>query len=134
MQLTHDMIAELRAEPGLHLIDTAADVLQHVPAALAIRGLTAHAHQIDLHASNLAGAPFEVYLAGSRVRGMIPFGPLTGVPVMTVLLSYDGVCGIGMTLDPAAISNPDLFMTCMRDGFEEITALAAPVCGTDLVG
>lgn len=87
MRLTHDMITGLRTEPGLHVIDTVADVLQHVPAALAIRGLTAHAHQIDLHASNLAGAPFPVYLAGSQVRRMIPFGPLTGVPVMAVLLS-----------------------------------------------
>lgn len=129
MKLIHDLIAELRAEPALHVIDAVADVLQHVPSALAIRGLTAHAHQVDLHASNLAGAPFEVFLAGSRVRRMIPFGPLTGVPVMTVLLSYDGVCGIGITLDPAAITDPDLFARCVAEGFVEITAVATHADG-----
>jgi len=124
MKVTHELIAGLRAEPALCLIDAVADVLQHVPSALAIRGLTAHAQQVDLHASNLAGAPFAVYLAGARVRRMFPFGPLSGVPVMTVLLSYDGTCGIGLTLDPAAITDPDLFVQCVSQSFDEITGIA----------
>jgi diacylglycerol O-acyltransferase len=129
MVAVHDVVAAVRAEPAVGIIDTLADVLQHVPSALAIRGLTAHARQVDLHASNLMGAPFSVYLAGSRVRAMFPFGPLTGVPVMAVLLSYDGKCGIGLTLDPAAVTDPDLFAACVRDEFAEIAGLTTTAAG-----
>ncbi len=126
IRAVHQLVAELRTEPALHVIDSVAGVLQHVPSVLAVRGLNAHAQQVDLHASNVLGAPFPVYLAGRRVLRMIPFGPLSGVPVMTVLLSYDGTCAVGVTIDPAAVTDPDLFMRCLEEGFQEVRGSAAP--------
>jgi diacylglycerol O-acyltransferase / wax synthase len=120
MRLIHDLVRDIRAEPAVQVIDAVADVLQHVPARLAIRGLTAHAHQVDLHASNLTGPPVGVFVAGVRVCTMVPFGPLTGVPVMAVLLSYAGRCEVGFTLDPAAVTDPALFVHCMAEGFAEV--------------
>lgn len=130
MKAVHKAVAQLRAEPAVSAMDSITDLLQHLPSALAVRGLTMHAQQVDLHASNLAGAPCDVYLAGRRVVSMFPFGPLTGVPVMSVLLSYKGVCEIGLTLDPAAVRNPELFVDCLRESFDEVTAIStrpAPV-------
>jgi len=120
MKQVHDLVDTLRSEPAVGAIEAVADVLQHVPSPLAIFGMTTHAQQVDLHASNVAGAPFPVFLAGVLVTSMVPFGPLTGVPVMTVLLSYDGVCRIGLTMDPAAVTEPDLFARCVDEALEEL--------------
>lgn len=125
IRAVHALVAELRAEPALNVIGSVAGVLQHVPSVLAVRGLNAHAQQVDLHASNVMGAPFRVYLAGTKVERMVPFGPLSGVPVMTVMLSYDGTCAVGVTIDPAAVTDPDLFMRCLEEGFAEVCGSTA---------
>jgi diacylglycerol O-acyltransferase len=55
---------------------------------------------------------------------MFSFGPAPGVAVMFVLVSYNGTCAIGITLDEAAIPDPQLFMKCIAAGFDEVLALA----------
>jgi hypothetical protein len=39
---------------------------------------------------------------------------------MAVLLSYAGVCNIGVVMDADAITDPDVFMSCLRQGFAEV--------------
>lgn len=80
----------------------------------------AHARRVDLQASNLVGPPCPLYLGGQRVERFYAFGPLPGVAAMAVLVSYDGVCTIGFTLDPAAVTDVALFLDCVRDAFDEL--------------
>jgi hypothetical protein len=65
-----------------------------------------------------------VYIAGARVTHMYPFGPLPGCAAMIVLVSHDGTCCVGANVDPAAVTDTDLFATCLREGFDEVLALA----------
>jgi hypothetical protein len=46
--------------------------------------------------------------------------------VNCALLSYNGVCAIGISVDSAAVSDPKLLTECLRDGFEDVLALAGP--------
>lgn len=108
MRSIRPLVIAARAEPALDAATALAPLLRHLPARLAAIGMGGHAQQIDLQASNLIGAPVPIYLAGARVVRMYPFGPLAGVPVMAVLLSHDGTCCIGITLDPAAVEHPDV--------------------------
>jgi hypothetical protein len=39
------------------------------------------------------------------------------------LLSYDGTCCVGVNMDTAAIPDGDVFMECLREGFDEVLAL-----------
>jgi hypothetical protein len=71
------------------------------------------------------GAPVPIFVAGARVERIYPFGPLPGVPVMSVLLSHCGTCCIGITLDPAAVTEPALFVDCVRAGFDEVVGRPA---------
>ncbi len=114
------LVREARAEPGLDAAQRLAPVLAQLPSAFATLGMAAHARRIDLQASNVMGAPMATYLAGQRVRRLYPFGPLPGIPVMVVLLSHDGTCCIGVNLDPAAVDDPPLFMSCLCEGFDEV--------------
>ena len=120
LRVVHELVASRRAEPGLGALDHLAPTLRQVPARTAIAALGVHARRVDLQASNLIGPPFPLYLAGQKVDRMYAFGPLPRVPAMAVLVSYDGVCTIGFTLDPAAITDTGLFVTCVQEAFEEL--------------
>ena len=42
--------------------------------------------------------------------------------MMAVLVSYRGTCTVGFTIDPAAVTAPDLLVSCTRESFEELLA------------
>jgi WS/DGAT/MGAT family acyltransferase len=124
MRTIHDQVARARCEPALGAIDSVAEVARHVPAGLARTAFRSHARHTDLQASNITGTPVPIFVAGAGVERIYPFGPLPGVPVMTVLLSHCGTCCVGITLDPAAITEPDRFADCVRAGFDEVVGRA----------
>ena len=78
---------------------------------------------VDFLASDVPGFPFPVYLGGARMERYTPFGPTIGASVNMTLLSYDGTCCVGVTLDTAAVPDHDVFISCLREGFEEVLAL-----------
>jgi diacylglycerol O-acyltransferase / wax synthase len=51
-------------------------------------------------------------------------GPRPGVPAMVAMVTYDGTCCIAVNFDPEAITDPAAFSTCLREGFDEVLALA----------
>jgi hypothetical protein len=55
---------------------------------------------------------------------MFPFAPLAGAAVNVTLLSHCGTCCIGVTMDSVAVPDPDTFLTCLQEGFQEVLALA----------
>jgi WS/DGAT/MGAT family acyltransferase len=78
---------------------------------------------VDFLASNVPGFAFPIYLGGSRVERYTAFGPTIGASVNLTLLSYDGTCCIGVTLDSAAVPDREVFLACLSEGFEEVLAL-----------
>jgi WS/DGAT/MGAT family acyltransferase len=122
----HQLVAAGRAEPAHGATDVLARVFARTPAVL-LAEIARQQGQLDVQASNVSGFPGRVYLAGAGVDAMYAFGPAPGVAAMFVLLSYGGTCGIGVTLDEAAIPDPQLFRRCLVAGFDEVLALAKPV-------
>jgi diacylglycerol O-acyltransferase len=117
-------VLSVRTEPALDTFSLVAPLLNRVPSAVgaATGRLGARA---DLSASNVPGLPYPVYMAGARVDRIFPFGPLPGVAVMAVLVSHVGICCIGLNIDGAAVQDQDVLMRCMREGLDEVLALAA---------
>ncbi len=120
LRAVHELVASRRSEPGVDAPLRLAPMLHHVPSWLAGKALNAYARRVDLQASNIVGPDCAVYLAGTRVERFFAFGPLPGVPLMAVLVSYEGTCTLGFTIDPAAVTQPDLFITGTRLSFEEL--------------
>jgi diacylglycerol O-acyltransferase len=125
MQQVRDLVTAGRNEAGLGATDALARVFARTPQVLLAEIARQQGH-LDLQASNVAGFPGQVYLAGVPVDGMFSFGPAPGVAVMFVLVSYNGTCNIGVTLDEAAIIDPELFSRCIAAGFDEVLLLADP--------
>jgi diacylglycerol O-acyltransferase / wax synthase len=124
VRLVHDFVLTARAEPALDFLSTAAPVINRLPTAVVARWYHAQTTKLDLQASNVAGIPYPVYMAGARIERLFPFGPLPGCAVMATLVSHNGTCCIGFNCDAAAVTDPELFFECQQEGLDEVLALA----------
>jgi HAD superfamily hydrolase (TIGR01490 family) len=77
----------------------------------------------DVQVSSIPGVPYPVYVAGSRITHMYPFGPLPGCAAMITLISHDGECCIGINSDTLAITDPGGLADDLRAGLDEVVAL-----------
>ncbi|TQF65764.1 DUF1298 domain-containing protein [Rhodococcus spelaei] len=117
------IVLGLREEPALDALDLAAPLLSRLPTSLLATWYLSQSTGLDLQASNVAGVPVPVYLAGARIERMFPFGPAPGCAVMATLVSHVGTCCIGVNLDTAAVTKPALFMNCLQESLDEIVEL-----------
>ncbi len=109
-----------REERSLPLTNAIAGALNLLPPG-SVGGMLKH---VDFVASDVPGFSYPVYLAGARMNGYFAFGPTIGTAFNITLLSYDGTCHVGVTTDSDAITDLDVFMGCLREGFDEVLALA----------
>jgi len=77
----------------------------------------------DVQVSSIPGVPYPVFIAGSRITHMYPFGPLPGCAAMITLISHDGECCIGINTDTSAIADPGRLADDLRAGLDEVVAL-----------
>jgi len=120
----HAVVSEARDEPAQAYSDVVAGALYRLPLALALRTYAASATKNDLVASSVPGIPAAVYCAGARARAFLTFGPLSGAAVNVTLFSIDDQANISINADAAAVPDLDVLVTCLREGFEEVLALA----------
>jgi diacylglycerol O-acyltransferase / wax synthase len=126
IRAVHEFVVTARDEPALDVFGLLAPALNRLPMGLVARAYGAQTTKLDLQASNVAGLPWPAYIAGAQIEQMLPFGPLPGCAVMATLLSYAGTCCIGLNTDPAAVTEPDVFVRCLEEGLEEVLDLAPP--------
>ncbi|MEZ5141425.1 MAG: wax ester/triacylglycerol synthase family O-acyltransferase [Acidimicrobiales bacterium] len=124
MNAVRELVAQQRAEPALSLTDPIAGILNRLPVSATTAVFGSMLKGVDFITSNVPGAPLPVFVAGAAVEAQIALGPMTGAACNVVLLSYQDDVNLGVTMDPAAIPDHDVFMDCLRDGFAEITKLA----------
>jgi WS/DGAT/MGAT family acyltransferase len=123
MNAVRELVEHVRAEPALALTDAMAEVLNRLPTTATTAVFGSMLKGTDFITSNVPGPPVPVYVAGSRILRQIAFGPMTGAATNVVLLSHMDDLNIGITTDPAAIPDPDVFRAALQDGFDEITKL-----------
>ena len=78
----------------------------------------------DVQVSSIPGVPFPVYIAGSLITHMYPFGPLPGCAAMITLISHNGDCCIGINTDTLAVTDPGGLADDLRAGLDEVVKLA----------
>lgn len=120
----HNLIVNARMEPALGFLDLLAPVLSRLPGLILTRMTGEMTGLSDLQASNLGSIGRPLYLAGARVTRIYPMGPRPGIPAMATMLTYQGTCCIAVNYDPEAIADATTFGACLREGFDEVIALA----------
>jgi len=111
---------ELRRDRALPWSNTVAGALNLLPSSVT-GGMLKH---VDFLASNVPGFDKRVYVGGAELVGFYPFGPTLGSAANITLMSYRGTCHVGVNTDVGAVPDPDLFLECLREGFEEVLDLA----------
>jgi diacylglycerol O-acyltransferase len=91
-----------------------------LPVSLVSRIARQQTQTVDFATSNVRAAPFTVYIAGAQVLENYPIGPLGGVAFNLTLMSYDGSLDMGLHVDAAAVTEPDLLRNLMEGAFEEL--------------
>jgi WS/DGAT/MGAT family acyltransferase len=120
MAAIRELVARQRAEPALALVDPLSTVLNRLPTSVTTGIFGAALRGVDVVASNVPGAPIELFTAGSQIRSMFALGPMAGSAVNLTLLSYRDQIHIGVNLDPAAVPEPARFVSCYRAGWDEV--------------
>jgi diacylglycerol O-acyltransferase len=108
-----------RSERSLRYVEPIAATLNLLPR-VAVTSMLKH---VDFVATDIPGFPSAIELLGARVERIVAYGPTIGAAVNCALLSYNGVCAIGISVDEAAVSDPALLTECLREGFEDVLAL-----------
>ncbi len=102
-------------------------VLNRLPTSVTTGLFGAALRGIDVVASNVPGAPIELFTAGARINSMFALGPLAGSAVNVTLLSYLDQVHIGINLDPAAVTEPERFVAATApDGTRSCRGLLRP--------
>jgi diacylglycerol O-acyltransferase / wax synthase len=116
----HERLSEAKAERALGLADLLADALTSLPAPLLTRVARQQVETVDLAASNVRGAPFDLFIAGAEVAANYPLGPTMGTAFNATVLSYRDQLDLGLNVDPAAVDDPLLLRACIIESFEDL--------------
>jgi diacylglycerol O-acyltransferase len=117
-------------EPGIAHTQGIAFGLNLAPRSY-IQGIL---RRIEFVASDVPGLTQPVYVAGARVVAYYPFGPTIGAAMNATLMSYAGTCNIGINIDTGAVPDAEELVAHLRDGFDEVLALAPTAGGVAAAG
>jgi diacylglycerol O-acyltransferase / wax synthase len=118
------IMSKWRHEPALGHTQEIAFGLNLLPRAY----LGGVFKRIELLASDVPGIPTVVWLAGAKITGYYAFGPTIGSGVNATLMSYAGMCNIGINIDVDAVDDPEAMLECIRKSVDEVAGIvgAAP--------
>ncbi len=117
LTLTRQVLEALSEEPGFDLAVPLSGVISLLPASLLAPALRSQAATVDFATSIVPGLRAERFLAGARVLASWPLGPRVGCAANLTLLACGEQLDLGINLDPAAVTDPEAFMSCLRDSF-----------------
>lgn len=115
-----------RREPALPFTELIAGGLNRLPADLTTSFFGAMLKSIDFVATNIPGVARRSYLAGAEVIREYAFAPASGSALSIALVSHVDTCCFGINIDTSAVPDHDLLIRCLRDGFDEVLAVADP--------
>ncbi len=113
-----------RDEPANQLVEPLSNVLNRLPTSVVTQIFGTMMKGLDFQASNVPGSPLPLFLLGTPVEAIFPFGPLAGAAINVTLLSYRNELNVGINVDPAAVPDVDVFMECLRTAYDELLDLA----------
>ena len=101
-------------------MSTVAGVANLLPTSMMTGIARSQASRVDFATSNVRAAPFELFVSGAKVLAPYPMGPVAGTAWNITLMTYNGELFMGVHIDPAAVSDPQLLRQCLEDGFQEL--------------
>ncbi|MEP7113083.1 MAG: wax ester/triacylglycerol synthase domain-containing protein [Ilumatobacteraceae bacterium] len=118
-------LAAVRQEPALRWVNSVSAAIQRFGVPISRRVIGGMMKGVDVLASNVAGPPCPIYLAGEHVEEFYAFGPPAGAAMNVTLFTYDKMVYLGVTTVGAAVDSRHHFMTSLDEAIAEMTTLAS---------
>jgi diacylglycerol O-acyltransferase len=118
-----DRLHQTRSEPAVGAADLIAAFASGLPTSMLVAATHTQTRTIDFATSNLRGSPVPLYLAGARIVANYPIGPRTGCALNVTLLSYCDQLHMGLNIDPTAVTDVPLLLTCLDESFAELLSI-----------
>jgi diacylglycerol O-acyltransferase / wax synthase len=119
-----ESVTRARGDSAGASIETLSAIASALPTSVVTRIARQQAETLDFATSNVRAASFPCYIAGAQVLENYPVGPLGGVAFNLTAMSYCGSFDMGLHIDPAAVTQPDLLRRCAEEAFAELAAAA----------
>ena len=97
-----------------------ASTISHLPPQVLIPALHAQAGTVDFAATAIPGLRGSGHICGARIETSYPFGPRLGCPVNLTAFGNNDRLDVGIALDPAAITEPAVFLECLDEAFARL--------------
>ncbi|MGZ7036043.1 MAG: WS/DGAT domain-containing protein, partial [Ilumatobacteraceae bacterium] len=104
-------------------LETLAALASTMPTSLITRLARQQAQTVDFATSNVRGSAVPLYIAGSEVLENYAVGPLAGVAYNLTLLSYNHSLDMGVNIDTAAVTKPELLRECLEKAVADLIAV-----------
>jgi diacylglycerol O-acyltransferase / wax synthase len=114
----------MKNTPALAVSDFLAAGLDLLPPSLARSLWGSMLRGDDFCATNMPGPASESYLAGARLERVYAFAPPSGAAFNISLLTMASGDCVGLTIDKRAVPDGPALASCIREGLEEMTAVA----------
>lgn len=121
----NELLVAARSESQSADLDMIAGFAGLLPTSVVTRLARAQAETVDFATSNVRGSGVPLFIAGAKMLANYPVGPLAGVAFNATLMSYLGSLDVGLNIDEAAVTEPEILAEEMRTAFAEVCALAS---------
>jgi hypothetical protein len=115
-----DQLARARVEPALRLVGVLASTISYLPAPVLIPALHAQVGTVDFVATSIPGLRGSGRICGARIEAAYPFGPRLGCPVNVTAFAKRDQLDVGVSLDPAAVTEPELLHECLDEAYASL--------------
>ncbi|MEV4342376.1 wax ester/triacylglycerol synthase domain-containing protein [Streptomyces sp. NPDC049590] len=119
----HTAIAEARETLVRGFYTTLVDLGSGLPGLVHRWLVPPVLKSVDIVVTSVPGFSRTTYSADARVLGTVPWAPRGGAAANISMSSHNGTCTIGTNLDPAAITDTDLFHHCLEQSLQETITL-----------
>jgi WS/DGAT/MGAT family acyltransferase len=111
-----------KGEQAIGLVSGLAGFLNVLPTSVLVRFTRQQVETIDFTTSNVRAAPFDLYIAGAKLEGNYPMGPLAGTAFNLTMMSYRGWLNMGLNVDRGAIADPDRLRAHLEQAYADLIA------------
>jgi hypothetical protein len=125
-----DRLARARHEPAVRLSGSVASAASRLPTRALHRALHAQARSVDVVVTSFPGLRGPRTICGARVEESYPFGPRLGCLMNVTGFGIGDRLDVGVTLDPSAITEPELLVECLVSAFSAFAPTGRPPTGT----
>ena len=102
-------------------LGTVLTCVNQLPTPVLTRLAVSLGRSYDLQVSHVVAPGRDTYVSGARIEQAYCFGPTPGCAITALMLSRRGLGALALTVDAAAVPDPQTLARCIESGFADLS-------------